>query len=187
MRTREASMLESNRIDPTLVVLLNWNGWQDTIECLESLRHLEQPQDILVFDNGSENDSVSQLEEYLSSISIAKNEETFELDGHVLHIVHFDVSGVVYRLCSLGENLGFSAGCNLAVKYAESMRYVYVLLLNNDTVLEPDSLRIMHEAFSEASADIVIPQIRYFDRPEIIWNCGGEVSRWGACSLLLFR
>ncbi len=147
MRIREASILKSNRVDPILVVLLNWNGWQDTIECLESLRHLEQPQDILVFDNGSENDSVYQLEEYLRSISIAQHEEAFELDGHVLHIVHYDVSGIVYRLCSLGENLGFSAGCNLAVKYAESMSYVYALLLNNDTVLESDSLRIMHEVF----------------------------------------
>ncbi|MDV7848333.1 glycosyltransferase family 2 protein [Pseudomonas aeruginosa] len=168
--------MEASRV---LIVLLNWNGWEDTIECLKSLGQLEVPQDVLVLDNGSENDSIARLEGYLSSLSSDVSGEKVIIDERKILVSSYNVSGVIFRLCCLSENLGFSAGCNLAVKYAEDMGYAYSLLLNNDTVLEPGSLQIMREVLSAQSADIVIPQIRYFDRPEIIWNCGGEVSRWG--------
>jgi GT2 family glycosyltransferase len=179
MQTNSFSVRENLDCSSILVIVLNWNGWADTIECCESLRGLKPAHDVLVFDNGSDNDSVQKLSEYFASFALECEDESLIINGLPLLVKRYDCSGVAFRLCCLSDNLGFSGGCNLAVKYAEFKDYKYSVLLNNDTVLAADSLQIMHDVYCSSHADIVIPQIRYFDRPDVIWNCGGEVSRWG--------
>ena len=46
------------------IIILNWNGWKDSIECLESVYQITYPNyDVIVFDNGSENESVEKIKE----------------------------------------------------------------------------------------------------------------------------
>jgi GT2 family glycosyltransferase len=52
-------MKEKSRVS---IIILNWNGWRDTIECLESLYRIDYPNyDVIVVDNGSTDDSIKKL------------------------------------------------------------------------------------------------------------------------------
>ena len=98
--------------------MLNWNGWPDTLQCLDSLAQLDYPRfRILVIDNGSTDDS----------LSILKGRQGFEL------------------LC-LGQNLGFAGGMNRGIVRLLEAGCDLILLLNNDTVIAPAALRRLVEA-----------------------------------------
>jgi len=98
------------------VVLLNWNGWRDTVECLhsfESMRYSNwQP---IIVDNGSTDDSVKQLRNAFPATPLIEN----------------------------GKNLGFAAGNNVGIRFALKGRADYVFVLNNDTTVFPDTLPIL--------------------------------------------
>jgi GT2 family glycosyltransferase len=78
------------------------------------------------------------------------------------------------------ENIGFARGCNLGIRYALSCNADYIWLLNNDTVTESNSLSAMVD-FLEIHADIqgVTCQIRWYDDPSRVWNCGGNINAYG--------
>ena len=109
------------------IVVLNWNGWQDTIECLGSLFQVSYPNlNIIVVDNGSKDGSVAKIRDYIKSKQ--KSAEILEL----------------------GTNLGYAAGNNMGIKQALSDPGVkYVLILNNDTTVDQDFLSKMMEVFSD--------------------------------------
>jgi len=47
------------------IIILNWNGWEDTIECLESLYQITYPNyDVIIVDNGSEDESLEMIRKY---------------------------------------------------------------------------------------------------------------------------
>lgn len=142
---------------PTVfVVILNWNGASDTVACLESLRHQALPDlQVIVVDNGSEDDSVARIKEWAS--------------GEMRLLV-----------IEAGENLGFSAGSNLGIRRALDAGADYVLLLNNDTIVEPDAVAHLVD-FLDRHPDYVAAtgQIRYLGRPAI-WNCGGDLTWFGS-------
>ncbi len=88
-------------------ILLNWNGWRDTVECLKALKECRYRNlTIIVVDNGSTNDSVARI-----------------------RAAHPDV-----LLLESGKNLGFAGGNNIGIRYALAQGAEYVWLLNNDTV-----------------------------------------------------
>lgn len=131
------------------IVILNWNGWRDTLECLTSLRHADYPSDqldIVVIDNGSRDQSVSQLR---------------------------DQAGTT--LLELPNNVGFAAGSNIGIKKALTDGCDYVLLLNNDTFVSPNFLRPLLQVFStEPLSGVVSPKISYYDQPDHLWYAGGR-------------
>ena len=96
------------------IIILNWNGWKDTIECLESVFRNTYPNyQVIVVDNGSEGNDADVLEEkYKNYIKVIRNK----------------------------ENLGFCGGNNVGIKDAVKNSSEYVLLLNNDTTVEPNFL-----------------------------------------------
>ena len=54
----------------TSIIVLNYNGWEDTIECIESLlKHLSGNYNIVVVDNASINDSVTQIKNHIATSS----------------------------------------------------------------------------------------------------------------------
>lgn len=164
----------------TLVVILNWNGWEDTVACCRSLSAAGLTEtDVLIFDNGSDNDSVVQIKNYLSRMAEKQDNETLECRSVPFSLSVFVCSGLIFKLHECSENLGFAKGCNFAAAYAKKAGYEYLLLLNNDTTVEADAFVRMRETLDEEKADIVIPQIRYFNEPDKFWNCGGEITRWG--------
>lgn len=109
------------------IVILNWNGWPWTLECLRTVEALDYPNfRVLVVDNGSADDSVARLQE----------------------------SSFGFELVETKENLGFTGGCNVGVTTALAQGAQYVLLFNNDAKATPGMLRFMVAAASEADAAI---------------------------------
>lgn len=134
------------------IVIVNWNGLEDTLELLESLSKISYINyKIVIVDNNSANDEAEKLE------NISKGK------AHIMK-------------CE--ENLGFAGGNNVGIKYSLEEKTEYVLLLNNDTTVQPDFLEILVNKFeSENQAGIVSPRINYYDEPEKIWSEGGYISR----------
>jgi GT2 family glycosyltransferase len=180
------------------IVLLNWNGWRDTIECLESLYRLEYPEFFLVVvDNGSTNDSVERITEWARGArGLAPTDPGIPLtvlphDGASSTPLPFPPPGPsemgtdgfppgAIFLVRSAENLGFAAGCNLGMRLGLEVGCEYVWLLNNDTVVAPDSLRklagflVEHAGFAGVTG-----QIRLYRDPNVIWNCGGYLLPLG--------
>jgi GT2 family glycosyltransferase len=132
------------------IVLLNWNNAPDTVECLKSLKSLSYPNfQVLVADNGSTDGSAEVIVCEFPGVTLLRN----------------------------GKNLGFAGGNNPGIKYAMANGADYVLLLNNDTVIEPDFLgRMVQLAESDLSIGIVSPKIFYFSEPKRIWFAGGMID-----------
>lgn len=91
------------------VVLVNYNGWQDTIVCINSIQRAVEVPHIIVVDNGSSNDSVKQLQAAFPALDL-----------------------IISPL-----NVGFSAGNNLGIKKALRLGAKVVYILNNDTEVDP--------------------------------------------------
>lgn len=133
-----------------VIIILNWNGWADTLACLASLAHLDYPSyKVVVVDNGSSDNSVV-------AIRAAYRHTT---------------------LIEAGDNLGYVGGNNLGLKHARAIGADYALLLNNDTEVSPDFLGLLVEAAeADPAIGIVGPTICYFDRPNVIWSAGGAID-----------
>lgn len=109
------------------IVVLNWNGWRMTLECLQSLDALDYPNHrVLVVDNGSTDDSVARLKAARPDL----------------------------ELIETGENLGFTGGCNAGMTSALEQGADYVLLFNNDAKGAPEMLSRLVDAAAEADAAI---------------------------------
>ncbi len=134
------------------IIILNWNGAKDTIDCLKSLENLDYPDfEILVVDNGSTDDSVLKIK---SQISNLKNKVV---------------------LIENKENLGFPAGNNIGIEYALECGADYALLLNNDTVADKNFLKEMvGVAENNEKIGILGPKIYFYDDPKRIWFAGGS-------------
>jgi len=145
---------EQKQISEPLVyiVILNWNGKKDTLECLSSLKKLHYPNyRICLVDNASTDDSVEVFRATFSNIEIIEN-------------------------C---VNLRFAEGNNVGISYALEHGGDYVLLLNNDTKVDEEFLQEM-VMFSESNSTIgmVGPKIYHYDQLNVIWSAGGEISFW---------
>ena len=136
------------------IIILNWNGLEDTVECLESLKKITYPNyEVIVVDNGSEGDDAKVLREKFSDY---------------VHVIEND------------KNYGFAEGCNMGLRYAlENSKLDYVLLLNNDTVVAPDFLtELVRAAESDPSIGIVGPKICFYGEPNRIQSAGGQINWW---------
>ncbi|MFP2352297.1 glycosyltransferase family 2 protein [Enterobacter ludwigii] len=165
-----------------LIILLNWNGSQDTLACCESIKGVERFNeglvDLVIIDNDSNIDSYDYLCGGLEKLfgqpqNIEVSKELF--NGYKLTATRAYQNVYLFK-SSL--NHGFAKGCNLGAKYAELKGYEYILFLNNDTVVEPDFLEPLLESID--TFDAVIPQIRYHHDKNLMWNCGGKLSKYGS-------
>lgn len=168
----------------TLIVILNWNGSQDTLDCCRSLNNIPRishgATDVLIIDNGSTNESIEDIRSGL--IEQFGKPENYVIASDIKEIYNVSEAlsyGKFYLFCSR-INHGFARGCNLGAKHALGQGYEYILFLNNDTVVEPDFLEQLFSSIK--MADAVIPQIRYYHDNNLIWNCGGSISKFGSRS-----
>ncbi len=134
---------------PLHVVVLNWNLPADTIACVESLKGGLGPGGrILIVDNGSSDGSAEQFRA--------------RFGGSV-------------DLLALPTNLGFAGGMNAGTRAALAAGAAAVLLINNDTLVDPAMLgQLMAAAEALPQAGVLGPAIYYFDAPERIWQIGAR-------------
>ncbi|MBR3348952.1 MAG: glycosyltransferase family 2 protein [Solobacterium sp.] len=134
------------------IILVNYNGYQDTIDCLRSLREITyQNHEAIIVDNASTNDSVERLIDAIDDREILIRSE---------------------------NNDGFAAGNNIGIRYALAHGADYCLLLNNDTVTEPGFLDHLIEGFGLSErCGLTIGKILYEGKRDIIWYAGGSISR----------
>ena len=135
------------------VVVLNWNGWKDTISCLESLRRLDYPDFyLIVVDNASSDDSVARIRLAMPDV----------------------------ELLQTGANLGFGGGCNAGIRHALWKGADYVWLVNSDAVADPGALSAMVRVADENQALGSVGSVLYErDQPGKIQLWGGaSVNLW---------
>jgi hypothetical protein len=132
------------------VIVLNWNGTEDTLACLRSVERLDYPAfSVLVVDNGSRPETLGRVRAGLGTATLLEN----------------------------GSNLGFALGNNRGIEWAVDRGAEYVFLLNNDTVVDPGCLATLVEiAESDPSVGIVGAVNFYLSRPDVIWYSGGIVD-----------
>lgn len=150
------SLYDKTAAPRVTVIVLNWNGCDDTLECVEALRKLSYPNyNIVIIDNGSTDGS----------------EEIFRKKFPELTVLRSDV------------NLGFAGGSNMGLRYALKSDADYVLLLNNDTVTAPDFIsELVRVAESDSRIGMLSSKIYFYDRPGIIWYAGASFHTgvgWG--------
>ncbi|MCE7699873.1 MAG: glycosyltransferase family 2 protein [Methanobacterium paludis] len=176
------------------VIILNWNGWKDTLECLESLYQINYPNyDVIIIDNNSKDESIGKIKDYAEGcinveskffdynpknkpINITEYSRKESLKTDETHIK--DLTGKELILIENDKNYGFAEGNNIGIRYAvKNLNPDYVLFLNNDTVVDKDFLREMVETGeSDENIGIVGPKIYYYDDPQTIWCIGGKIS-----------
>lgn len=166
------------------VIILNWNGGADTLACLRSVR-ASVPAGFLpvVVDNGSEPSARERLQRDCAALfpAIVCFEAVDLAAGALRARVEGGLPDGSLVWIQSPENLGFARACNLGVRLAESIGADWVMLLNNDTVVEPDALLVMRTYVeSNPPAAAVTAQIRYVDPPDRIQNCGGDLTYLGS-------
>jgi len=163
------------------IVLINWNGWRDTVECLESLLRAEGPFRIIIVDNGSEDGSIERLqawasgaEPYMPPAGPLRRITMPALEKPVpVRLIGPDAALVEppgpepITIIDAGANLGFSGGNNLGLRQALlDPSVAYCWCLNNDTVVEPAAPKaLLARMDATHKVGMCGTQVRYFHRP----------------------
>jgi GT2 family glycosyltransferase len=185
------------------IVIVNFNGWQDTIQCIASLLlNIEQDISIIIVDNASLDNSkeriVAWLNEFTSNqfiykfsnempISRAINysvvDESFSLlDQCVKSAIIGEVPPVQITLILSSINLGFATANNLAIHYSHlKYKNEYFWFLNNDTVINKNTLNKLVENYSILQngnkIGILGSTLVYFDEPTRLQSLGGRLNK----------
>ena len=141
-----------NKEEKVSIVILNWNGKNDTNECLYSLKNINYKNyEIIVIDNGSTDGSVQFLKREYQNIILIENK----------------------------RNLGFTGGNNVGIKRALKNGAKYVVLLNNDTIVDKDVIKEMINIYAiNPNIGLIGPKVLYYDDPAKIWCAGGHYSKF---------
>lgn len=187
--------------DPKVsIIILNYNSWKDTIECLESIYQMKYAKyDVIVVDNSSEDRSVEMINAYCKGIvKVSSNFLSYNSGNKPIKVLEYtryqaEVGG---RECEIADlpsnrkliliknerNYGFAEGNNIAIRYAlKRLNPDYVLLLNNDVVVDRELLTELIKVVKTSSKiGIVGPTIFYYDNPELVNFAGEDLILWKA-------
>jgi len=189
------------------ILVLNWNGWRDTIECIESLQQLTYPNyDIVVIDNGSIDGSMDKIKNWAAGkIGVKSKLFAYNTHNEQVHFIEYDrgtaeagglaqleakIAGIPSSrrivLIQTGVNLGFAGGNNVGMRYSLIREASYVWLLNNDTVVDENALTEMVQLSErEPQVGMVGSKLLYYDCPTRIQSVGG--LRIGPSFIMGFR
>lgn len=155
------------------VVIVNWNGWRDTLECLDSLlRSGGVDFSVIVCDNASRDGSADRLQEWAEA-HLAGDFERLPRGAAETGCAKRATRRLV--LIDNGANLGFAGANNVGMRCAMSdPACEYVWLLNNDTAVEPDALaRAVSRMDDEPSLGLCGSTLVYFHERESVQAFGG--------------
>jgi GT2 family glycosyltransferase len=132
------------------IIVLNWNGWRDTLQCLASLRDLTYPNfKTIVVDNASTDESVHKIQTAFPDITLIES----------------------------GGNLGYAGGNNVGFQYGMKYGADYFWVLNNDTFVAPTALEeLVSVAESDPKIGVVASKIYYASPPTKLWFAGGKIN-----------
>lgn len=130
------------------IIILNWNGKLDTLECLASIENLDySAYEVVVVDNGSTDDSVDQIKSEFPNITVLET----------------------------GANLGYAGGNNFGIRFAVERSANYVLVLNNDVVVAPNLLTEFVEAAGMLPEGSVLgAKVFSYDQPDRLCSLAGQ-------------
>jgi GT2 family glycosyltransferase len=186
------------------ILLLNWNGWRDTVECLETVFALDYPDfRVTVCDNASTDGSVERIEAWARgelhveptfSRPLPRRSDSPPLPLRQVTLDRAaaesgdgppDAQLVIVRT---GGNLGFSGGNNVGLRRVLSRGEArFVWLLNNDTVVAPDALaQLVRRAEQDPSIGAVGATVLEFSQPDVVqYLAGARFASWrGRITLL---
>ena len=134
------------------VLLLNWNTWEVSEQCLLSLRRLDPPPwRVTVVDNASRDDSAERVAAAFPEVTLLRQ----------------------------SRNLGFAGGNNVGMRQLLDAGADAVWILNNDTVADPDCLGKFTAALrADPAVGVVTHRIDYVDPPDRLWYAGGRIRPW---------
>ncbi|MBZ2166166.1 glycosyltransferase family 2 protein [Methanobacterium spitsbergense] len=175
-----------------VIIILNWNGWQDTIECLESIyQNKYHNYNVIIVDNNSTDKSIDNIKKYcngqlktkstfFSYNPINKPIKLIETKPNGYIEIEKNIKSSTKRLFLIKNenNDGFAEGNNIGITYAlNNLDPDYVMLLNNDTIVDREFLVEMLKV-SESNSEIGIlgPKIYYYNDPNRIWFAKGKIS-----------
>lgn len=146
-------MSKNNAEESVLFVILNFNGWQETLTCVDAVLGQSYGNfHILLIDNGSADESLEKLKSFDNhkKITFIKNP----------------------------ENLGFSGGVNIGINYAIKNHYEYTALLNNDAIVTKDWLKILVDTLETKKTSVATGLLLSSDG-EKIESTGDSFSSFG--------
>jgi hypothetical protein len=174
-------MPEAEQAQGVAAILVNWNGFEDSIAALQSLQSARPaPGLVVVVDNGSTDGSAQRIACWARArgLSCTLVHPTDQPAGS-----HHDVrpwpAGIV--LVTNPRNSGFGAGVNLGIRVATTLHPLsYILLLNNDATVAPDFLSPLLRELADPQVAAATGLIYYADRPGELWYAGGRLDPWRA-------
>ncbi len=146
-------MLDSLKMPKVCIILVNWNGWEDTVECLHSLQNLNYEHfSVIVVDNASTDNSVKEIKDRFNKVTLIEN----------------------------SKNQGFAGGNNRGIECALDLGAEYVWLLNNDTVVEEKALEaLINRTKNHPEIGICGSQVIYYDHRATLQALGGGTyNKW---------
>jgi len=181
------------------IIILNWNGWDDTIECLESLCQIDYHNyNIIVVDNNSTDNSINNIKKYCEgNLRVTSSYFKYNYDNKPINIFEFnkkelETTKILDKYFDLhsnrkliliknDKNYGFAEGNNIGIKYAyKHLDPDYIFLLNNDTVVDKSFLtNLVKLGESNKKIKVIGPKLYHYnpdEKHDIIQSTGGKVT-----------
>ncbi|MFA5088840.1 MAG: glycosyltransferase family 2 protein [Candidatus Omnitrophota bacterium] len=195
-------------MEKVYIIVLNYNGWKDTLECLESLFKLDTEEfEVVLVDNCSSDESVRMIKEWAQGtycpvfgknklvenwvgplagkpISYALYQQEDVEQGKISGRGVSSRGGNGFTFIQARNNLGFAGGNNVGLKYVLARNDAgHVWILNNDTVAEKTSLSFLLEqarAYQRKNRRVgmIAGKVFFYDRPQVIQGFGGRYNKW---------
>lgn len=145
----------------TAVIILNFNSYNQTIECIESVKNITYPNyEIIVVDNNSKDDSLQQIKGSFPDVILLKSR----------------------------DNLGYASGNNLGIKYALEKNIEYICILNNDVAVDRNFLEpIIKTLMDDKNAAAAGPSICYYGQDDVIQAMGGNINLYTGLPTMKFK
>lgn len=194
-------------MDPKVaIIILNWNSWRDTVECLESLLPMNYRNYVpIIVDNCSSDKSTEHLRAFAAGkLSIESKFFGQSRSGRPIHMIEYSHDQVDHKnlvdnallikdkgakqqliLIRNERNYGYAEGNNIGIEFAlDAVKPDYVLILNSDTVVDPDFLfELVRVGESDNKIGAVGPKVNYYNNPSKINSAGMEMHWWSGFSM----